>query len=74
MANFRTVNAALARAFPDLDVSVVRGDGYVYFDGDDGYGKITSIYVHPPTVSTAMLIEWATTAIHERFDAWASRI
>jgi len=32
MANFKQVNKAIKKAFPDLAVEVVRGDGYVWFD------------------------------------------
>ena len=56
MANFKTLNKQLKAKYPDLDIEVVRGDGYVYFDGEDGLGKIDSIYIHPPTISTEDLL------------------
>lgn len=52
MANFAAVNRALKAAYPALDIKAVRGDGYVYFDGDDGFDKIDSIFVHPVNLST----------------------
>ena len=52
MANFKKVNQAI-KATTDLDIEAVRGDGYIYFSGDDGFDKISSICVHPPTTSTA---------------------
>ena len=52
MANFAAVNRALKAAYPALDIKAVRGDGYVYFDGDDGFDKIDSIFVHPVNTST----------------------
>ena len=55
MANMIAVNKALKSAYPSLDVEVVRGDGYVYFDGNDGFDKIDSIFVHPTSISTADL-------------------
>jgi hypothetical protein len=30
-----------------MDVEAVRGAGYVYFDGLDGFDKINSIMAHP---------------------------
>ncbi|MCH9712668.1 MAG: hypothetical protein K0U20_08610 [Proteobacteria bacterium] len=57
MANFKQVNEAIRDEFQDKDIEVVRGDGYVYFDGDDGFDKYSSIYVHPVSISTERLIE-----------------
>lgn len=57
MAVFKTVNKAIREAFPDRDIEVVRGIGYVYFDGDDGFDKYDSIYVHPVNIDTKRLIE-----------------
>lgn len=56
MANFKEVNKAIA-ANTDLDIQARRGDGYVYFDGDDGWDKISSIYVHPVNTDTDVMIE-----------------
>ena len=55
MANFAAVNKALKEAYPALDIEVVRGRGYVYFGGSDGFDKIDSIFVHPTCTSTADL-------------------
>ena len=52
MANFKMVNKAVKEKFPTLDIEVVRGDGYVYFIGDDGYDTLESIYTHPVSTST----------------------
>ena len=52
MANFAAVNKALKAAHPALNIEVVRGQGYVYFGGDDGFDKIDSIFVHPVSIST----------------------
>lgn len=57
MANMIAVNKALKSAYPSLDVEAVRGAGYVYFDGDDGFGKVESIMVNPASTATAALIE-----------------
>ena len=56
MANFAAVNKALKAAYPLLDIEAVRGAGYVYFDGDDGFDKINSIFVHPTSTSTEDMI------------------
>ena len=52
MANFAAVNKALKAAYPLLDIEAVRGQGYVYFGGNDGFDKIDSIFVHPTCTST----------------------
>jgi len=57
MANMKTVNLYIKNEFPNLKVEAVRGEGYVYFDGKDGFGKIDSIYVHPVSTSTTDLVE-----------------
>jgi len=63
MANFLAVNKALKKAFPNLDIKAVRGNGYVYFDGDDGFDKVNSIYVHPSSINTAEMIELVLEAV-----------
>jgi hypothetical protein len=55
MANFATVNRAIKMIYPQLDIKAVRGDGYVYFDGNDGYNKIESIMAHPVSTNTTDL-------------------
>lgn len=52
MANFAAVNRALKAAYPEMDIEVVRGRGYVYFGGNGGFDKIDSIFVHPVNLST----------------------
>ena len=56
MANMRIVNQYIKSNFPDLKVEAVRGEGYVYFDGEDGL-DIGSIYVNPVSISTDDLME-----------------
>jgi hypothetical protein len=56
MANFAAVNKAIKEAFPALDIQAVRCKGYVYFDGDDGFDKLRSIYSHPTSTSTETMI------------------
>lgn len=63
MANFAAVNKSLKAAYPLLDIEVVRGKGYVYFDGDDGFDKIESICVNPASTSTADLTHLAIQSV-----------
>lgn len=56
MANMKIVNQYIKTNFPDLKVEAVRGEGYIYFDGDDGFDKIESIYVNPVSISTDDLV------------------
>jgi hypothetical protein len=65
MANFAAVNKALKAAYPALDIEAVRGAGYVYFDGDDGFDKINSIFVHPVNISTEDLTRFVIEAVAE---------
>jgi hypothetical protein len=58
MANFREVNKAIRKAFPGLDVQAVRGHGYIYFSGADGFDKVDSVYVDPVQTSTANVIRF----------------
>jgi len=64
MANFREVNRAIRAEFSGLDIQAVRGEGYVYFDGDDAEG-IASIYSHPRSTPTADIICMAIAHITE---------
>ena len=57
MANMKMVNAAIKKQFPESDIVAVRGFGYVYFDGDDGFDKVESIMVNPTTTDTTYLIQ-----------------
>lgn len=63
MANFLIVNKALKKAFPSLKIEAVRGAGYVYFSGDDGFDKIDSIFVHPTCTNTAEMIQIVLAAV-----------
>lgn len=65
MANFAVVNKAIKSGYPWLDIKAVRGDGYVYFDGDDGYNKIESIMAHPTSTNTDDMIWMVLFAIEE---------
>jgi hypothetical protein len=56
MANMAAVNKAIQKRFPALDVEAVRGDGYVYFTGADGFDVVDSIYAHPPVTPTGDMI------------------
>lgn len=52
MANMSRVNKALIAAYPQYDIIAVRGDGYVYFDGKDGFDQVDSIYANPVSTTT----------------------
>jgi len=65
MANFAAVNKALKTAYPALDIKVMRGEGYVYFGGDDGFDKIDSIFVHPTCTSTADLTRFVIESVSD---------
>lgn len=56
MANFSEVNKAIKQAYPSLDIQAVRGNGYIYFDGEDGFDEIPSLYVHPTSTTTQTVI------------------
>ena len=56
MANLRTEHKTI-KTQTDLDIVAVRGDGYVYFDGADGFDKIPSLYVNPVHTPTDEMIE-----------------
>ena len=63
MANLKKVNKTI-KAMTGLDIEVVRGDGYVYFDGEDGFGKIDSVYAHPVTTTTDEMTQFCLEAMH----------
>ena len=56
MANMRHVNQYIKTNFPTLQIEAVRGDGYVYFDGEDGFDKVESLMVCSTSVSTDDLV------------------
>jgi hypothetical protein len=43
-ATLPAINRHISSRFPELDIELVKGNGYFYFSGDDGMG-IESIYV-----------------------------
>lgn len=51
MANFKEVNKAIKTMFPNLNIDIVRGDGYIYYDGDE-FDNIDSLYTHPVSTPT----------------------
>lgn len=57
MANMNHVNQYIKANWPELDIEAVRGEGYVYFDGADGFDKVESIYVNVPSISTNDLVD-----------------
>lgn len=67
MANMKIVNASIKKHFPDADIVAVRGCGYVYFDGDDGFGKVESIMANPTTTATEDLIRICQDEISRSF-------
>lgn len=66
MANMAAVNKAIRRKFPALDIEAVRGAGYVYFHGVDGFDKVPSVYAHPPVTPTNDMIRLCV----ESIEAW----
>lgn len=64
MADMAAVNKAIRQRFPDLDIKAVRGKGYVYFDGDDGFNVVASIYSNPPSTHTKDMIDMAIDEIY----------
>jgi len=61
MANFRQVNVQIKRHHEGIEL--VRGDGYAYFDGVNGFDKIDSIWSHPTSTSTEDMTRMALAAI-----------
>jgi len=43
----------------------VRGDGYVYFDGKDGFDIVASVYAHPVTTPTDEMLRFCIESINE---------
>jgi hypothetical protein len=67
MANFAAVNKSLKAVYPMLDIEAVRGQGYVYFDGQDAFGKIESICVNPASTSTSDMTRFAVEEVELYF-------
>ena len=44
--NLKNINKHIKEKYPKLDISMVKGKGYFYFDGDDGFDNLESIYVY----------------------------
>jgi len=66
MANFHRVNQKVKKAFPNLNIEVVRGEGYVYFSGDFAYEHhLESIMTHPVSTPTPTLIKMCMEEIYE---------
>lgn len=65
MANFKKVNKEIKNTFPNLDIEVVRGNGYIYFDGVDGFDQVESIYTNPTTTETETLLKFCIESISE---------
>lgn len=65
MANFKVVNKEVNKSFPSYDIIVVRGNGYVYFDGNDGFDKIESLFIHPVNTSTEDMVSLAVSHIND---------
>lgn len=72
MANFAAVNKAIKKAFPTLDIQAVRCEGYVYFDGDNGFDKIQSIYTHPVSTTTDTMIRLCVNEINRAIEDGAT--
>jgi hypothetical protein len=68
MANFSAVNKAIKKTFPTLDIQAVRGKGYVYFDGDNGFDRVESIYTHPTSTSTEVMIRLCVNEINRAIE------
>lgn len=58
MANFKLVNQAIKKTYPNLDIQAVKGNGYVYFCGKDGFDNVSSIYSNPTSTSTETMIRF----------------
>lgn len=70
MANFKQVNAAVKAKFPNVDVTVVRGVGYVYFSTGESFVEPQSIVCHPVNTSTEDLTKWCI----EQVEDWLPKL
>ena len=68
MADFSKINKEIKKMFPTLDVVAVRGEGYIYFDGDDGFDKVESIYCYPTSTNTETLLRLVVQNIKSVYD------
>lgn len=65
MANMKDVNKALLKEFSTLNVVAVRGSGYIYFTGRDGWEIVESVWVNPTTTSTPDTVRLCIEAVAE---------
>jgi len=67
MANFRIVNAYIRKTFPKLEIEAVRSEDcdYVYFAGHDGFDKVATLWVHPTSTPTDVMVEMVCQEIRE---------
>ena len=49
------INQSLKHTFPAKDIEAIAGDGYIYFDGDDGL-NISNINRDPKSISASLCI------------------
>jgi hypothetical protein len=63
MANFNQVNKEIKKLHTGIEL--VRGDGYAYFSGDNGFDQIDSIWAHQTITSTEDMTRMALEAIAE---------
>ena len=63
------INKALKAAYPDKDIEAVAGSGYIFFDGDDAFDKIPSIYCCPKSVSAAVRMTLVMDQVSEYFSS-----
>ncbi len=68
MAQMRTVNRAIRREFPHLDIEMVNGGSYFYFAGVDGMDKVESIYWYPRATTNAEAIAAALENIDDALE------
>ena len=68
MARMAQVNKAIKAEFPELDIEMVKGRGYFYFSGSDGFGMVDSVFSHPSATSTEDAIVLAIDEIRSAYD------
>ena len=66
MITLKQLNTFIKGQYPGLDIELVKGDGYFYFTGDDGFDLVDSIYVNALNQPT---IEWWHDTIKTSIDA-----
>jgi hypothetical protein len=63
MAIMKEVNRVIKYTYPQLKITAIRGDGYVYFSDEDGFHTIASIYTNPTTTSTCDMVKMCVESI-----------